>query len=272
MLRFVVVNCIGLCLAVLVSGIICGQQRNTAGLYGRVTDPQEAAVPGAEITLTQVGTGIARAAQSNEAGDFEFATIPVGEYKLAVQKQGFSTVEQTGIVLQVNDNRRVDVSLRVGEVSTTVNVEAAAAAVDTSSATLKDTVDSRRVVDLPLNGRNLADLAFLVPGVQSGSGVNGGEGDGAKASRLTRYFSVNGSRQNNLKYTLDGGDNEDTLQNTGMPFPFPDAVQEFSVETSNPSAEFGRSSGGSVNIVTKSGTNSYRKPFGCQVLVTDTGR
>ena len=89
---------------------------------------------------------------------------------------------------------------------------------------------------------------------------------------MTRYFSVNGSRQNNLKYTLDGGDNEDTLQNTGMPFPFPDAVQEFSVETSNPSAEFGRSSGGSVNIVTKSGTNSYRKPFGCQVLVTDTGR
>ncbi|HVP49561.1 MAG TPA: carboxypeptidase regulatory-like domain-containing protein [Bryobacteraceae bacterium] len=257
MFRFAMVNYTRLFLAVMISGIIWGQQRNTAGLYGRVTDQQEAAVPGAELALTQVGTGIVRTAQSNELGDFEFATIPVGEYKLTAQKQGFSTVEQTGIVLEVNDNRRVDVALRVGEVSTTVNVEAAAAAVDTSSATLKDTVDSRRVVDLPLNGRNLADLAFLVPGIQSASGVNGGEGDGAKASRLTRYFSVNGSRQNNLKYTLDGGDNEDTLQNTGMPFPFPDAVQEFSVETSNPSAEFGRSSGGSVNIVTKSGTNSY---------------
>ncbi|MFN7992141.1 MAG: hypothetical protein U0Q18_00975 [Bryobacteraceae bacterium] len=93
--------------------------------------------------------------------------------------------------------------------------------------------------------------------MQSASGVAGGSGDGAKAPVTARYFSVNGSRQNVLKYTLDGGDNEDTLQNTGMPFPFPDAVQEFSVETSNPSAEFGRSSGGSVNIVTKSGTNSY---------------
>ena len=257
MFRFATLNSTRLFLAVLISGIIWGQQRNTAGLYGRVTDQQEAAVPGAELTLTQVGTGIARTAQSNDLGDFEFATIPVGEYKLTVHKQGFSTVEQTGIVLEVNDNRRVDVALRVGEVSTTVNVEAAAAAVDTSSATLKDTVDSRRVVDLPLNGRNLADLAFLVPGVQSASGVAGGSGDGAKAPVSTRYFSVNGSRQNTLKYTLDGGDNEDTLQNTGLPFPFPDAVEEFSVETSNPSAEFGRSAGGSVNIVTKSGTNSY---------------
>ncbi|HUJ20998.1 MAG TPA: carboxypeptidase regulatory-like domain-containing protein [Bryobacteraceae bacterium] len=244
-------------MAILAGGFIWGQQRNTAGLYGRVTDQQNASVPGAEITLLHVETGIARTAQSNEAGDFEFPAIPVGAYNLTVRKQGFSTVEQKDIVLQVNDNRRVDVALAIGEVTTTVNVEAAAAAVDTSSATLKDTVDSRRVVDLPLNGRNLADLAFLVPGVQSASGVNGGSGDGAKAPVSTRYFSVNGSRQNTLKYTLDGGDNEDTLQNTGMPFPFPDAVQEFSVETSNAAAEFGRASGGSVNIVTKSGTNSY---------------
>jgi hypothetical protein len=257
MLRFTRANFTPLFLAMFAGGLICGQQRDSAGLYGRVTDQSEAAVPAAEITLIHTGTGVTRTAQSRETGEFEFRTIPVGEYSLTVRKAGFSTVEQRGIVLQVNDNRRVDISLRVGELSTTVNVDAAPAAVDTSSATLKDTVDSQRVVDLPLNGRNLADLAFLVPGVQSGSGVSGGEGDGAKASRLTRYFSVNGSRQNTLKYTLDGGDNQDTLQNTGMPFPFPDAVQEFSVETSNASAEFGRSSGGSVNIVTKSGTNSY---------------
>jgi hypothetical protein len=93
--------------------------------------------------------------------------------------------------------------------------------------------------------------------VQSASGAAGGSGDGAKAPVTTRYFSVNGSRQNVLKYTLDGGDNEDTLQKTGLPFPFPDAVQEFSVETANASAEFGRASGGSVNIVTKSGTNAF---------------
>lgn len=250
-------NLTRLLLAVLITGVMWGQQRNTAGLYGRVTDPQEAAIAGAEITLVHVSTGITRTAQSNDVGEFEFPAIAVGEYNLSIQKPGFSTVEQRGILLQVNDNRRVDISMRVGEVATTLNVEAAAAAVDTSSATLKDTVDTKRVEDLPLNGRNLADLAFLVPGVQSASGVNGGNGDGAKAPISTRYFSVNGSRQNTLKYTLDGGDNEDTLQNTGMPFPFPDAVQEFSVETSNAAAEFGRASGGSVNIVTKSGTNSY---------------
>jgi Carboxypeptidase regulatory-like domain len=239
------------------AGSIWSQQRNTAGLYGRVTDQQAAGVPGATITLVHVETGIARTAETSSLGEFEFPTIPVGAYNLTARKQGFSTVEQNGIELQVNDNRRVDVALAVGEVSTTVNVDAQAAAVETTGAMIKDTVDTQRVVDLPLNGRNLADLAFLVPGVQSASGAAGGSGDGAKAPVTTRYFSVNGSRQNVLKYTLDGGDNEDTLQNTGLPFPFPDAVQEFSVETANASAEFGRASGGSVNIVTKSGTNAF---------------
>jgi hypothetical protein len=239
------------------AGLAWSQQRNTAGLYGRVTDQQAAAIPGASISLVQVETGIARTTESNSIGEFEFPTIPVGTYNLTVRKQGFTAVEQKGIELQVNDNRRVDISLALGEVSTTINVDAQAAAVETSGATLKDTVDTQRVVDLPLNGRNLADLAFLVPGVQSASGAAGGSGDGAKAPVTTRYFSVNGSRQNVLRYTLDGGDNEDTLQNTGLPFPFPDAVQEFSVETANAGAEFGRASGGSVNIVTKSGTNSF---------------
>jgi hypothetical protein len=236
---------------------VWGQARNTARLYGRVTDQQGSAIAGASADLVQMDTGVAHTTQSNLAGEFDFSAIPVGEYSLTVRKPGFRKVDERDILLQVNDNRRVDVSLVIGEVSTTIDVEAAAAAVETSSATIKDTVDSQRVVDLPLDGRNLADLAFLVPGVQSASGVAGGSGDGAKAPVAARYFSVNGSRQNSLKYTLDGGDNEDTLQNTGMPFPFPDAVEEFSVETSTGSAEFGKSSGGSINIVTKSGTNSY---------------
>jgi hypothetical protein len=231
--------------------------RNTAGLYGRVTDQQGAATVDAVVTLTQVATGVVRTAQSNSAGDWGFSNIPVGEYSLSVQKEGFSKVEQSGIILQVNDNRRADVSLVVGAVSTTVQVEATTAMVDTSSAALKDTVDRQRVVDLPLNGRNLADLTFLVPGVQSASGVAGGSGDGAKMATSARRFSINGSRQNALAYTLDGGDNQDSLQNTGMPFPFPDAVEEFSVATSNAGAEFGKSSGGAVNIVTKSGTNAF---------------
>lgn len=233
------------------------QQRNTAGIYGRITDPQNAAVEGARVTLTQTDTGITRVTESNAAGEWEFPSINVGPYSVRFEKTGFQTVEQTGIVLQVNDNRRADVTLSVGSTSTTVTVESSSTAVDVSDATLKDTVDSQKVVDLPLNGRDLADLTFLVPGVQSGSGATGGTGDGAKMAFAARRFSVDGSRQNNLGFTLDGADNEDNLQNNNLPFPFPDAVEEFSVETADREAAVGKSMAGTVNIVTKSGTNAY---------------
>ena len=257
MLKGITRYIVSIFLALALCGVVWSQQRNTASLYGRVTDPQGALVATATVTLTQVDTGIVRSAESNQDGEWQFAAIPVGEYRLDIEKEGFNKVEQTGIILQVNDNRRADLSLALGGVSTVVSVQGTALAVDVSSATLQGMVDSRRVVDLPLNGRDLADLTFLVPGVQSASGAAGGTGDGAKMSLAARSFSVNGSRQNNLSFTLDGGDNEDTLQNSNLPFPFPDAVQEFSVQTSNAGAEFGKTSGGSINIVTKSGTNGY---------------
>ena len=233
------------------------QQRSTAGLFGRVTDQQDAVMPGVTVTLLHVATGVSRTATTNQTGQFEFGVLPVGEYRLTFELNGFKRLEQTGIVLQVNDNRRIDAKMEIGQVETLINVEASAASVEISNPTLKDTVDSKRVVDLPLNGRNLADLTLLVPGVQSADGVSGGEGDGAKRARSAKQFSVNGSRQNNLKYTLDGGDNQDNLTNGAMPFPFPDAVQEFSVQTSNSGVEIGRNSGGAVNIVTRTGTNEF---------------
>jgi hypothetical protein len=241
----------------LLSAFSYGQQRDTAGLYGRVTDQQGALVPDASVTVTQIATGIVRVAKSNHEGDWEFPSIAVGAYRVAVQKDGFNRVEQNGILLQVNDNRRVDFVLSVGSAATTVSVEATAMAVDVSGAALTGVVDSSSVVDLPLNGRDLAALTFLVPGVQSASGATGGTGDGAKIAFAARQFSVDGSRQNNLAFTLDGGDNQDTLENLNMPFPFPDAVQEFSVQTSNGAASFGKSLGGTVNIVTRSGTNAF---------------
>jgi len=234
-----------------------GQQRDTAGLYGRVADQQGAVIPMAVITLTDVQTGVAYTTKSNDAGEWQFATIPVGEYNLEVQKEGFHALVQTGILLQVNDNRRADVSLTVGSVSTRVEVKAEAVAVDLSSGTLKGAIDNTRAIELPLNGRDLADLTFLVPGVQSASGVAGGSGDGVKMAFAARQFSIDGARQNTLDFMLDGGDNMDTLQNSMMPYPFPDAVQEFSVETTGQGAEFGRNSGGRVNIVTRSGTNAF---------------
>jgi hypothetical protein len=241
----------------LVSGILRAQQRGSAGIYGSVVDTQGAAIPGARVTAVHVATNQVRTVPANTEGQFLFAVLPVGEYRVSVVQPGFKKYEQTGIVLQVNDSLRVDVKLEVGDVTTSVNVEASAVAVETSNATLKETVDSRRVVDLPLNGRNLADLTLLVPGVQAAAGVNGDVEGSSYSARGSKEISVNGSRQNNIKYTLDGGDNNDNLFNANLAFPFPDAVQEFSVQTANMGLEIGKSSGGAVNIVTRSGTNQY---------------
>jgi hypothetical protein len=137
-----------------------------------------------------------------------------------------------------------------------VTVDAKAAAVDTRSATLNQAVDSKRIVELPLNGRNPADLILLGAGVSSGASNNSGDvGSSSWRPKGQKEIAVNGSRNNNLRYTLDGGTNMDDLMNENMDFPFPDAVQEFSAQTSNMGVEHGNLSGGALNVVTKSGTN-----------------
>lgn len=231
------------------------QQGATAGIYGSVSDSQGAIIPGSKVTVTHLGTNHTRTIITNQAGEFTAPLLPVGEYRIVVEQPGFKKYQQNGILLQVNDNAKIDVRLEVGEVNTEVRVESAGAVVETANATIKETVDARRVVDLPLNGRNLADLTLLVPGVQPSGGANGDAGLDAYSAPGVKALSVNGSRQNNLRYTLDGGDNSDNLFNTNLAFPFPDAVQEFSMVTSNAGLEVGRSSAGSVNIVTKSGSN-----------------
>ncbi|MDQ2950456.1 MAG: TonB-dependent receptor [Acidobacteriota bacterium] len=242
---------------VFLSTVCRAQQSGTAGLYGSVVDAQGAVIPGAKVVLVHIDRNQTHTVVTNRSGEFSFPLLPLGDYQMSVSNAGFKTFEETGITLGVNDNRKVDVALQVGETSTRVVVEGAAAAVETSNATLRSTIDGKRVVDLPLNGRNLADLTLLVPGVQPASGVTGDVGAGAKTPPESKAFSVNGSRQNNVQFTLDGGDNNDNMQNLNLPYPFPDAVDEFSVQTSGMGAEVGRSSGGAVNIVTKSGTNEF---------------
>src|SRR5439155_17489323 len=127
---------------------------------------QGAIIPGVRVTLQHVRTNQVRTAVTNQPGEYSFPLLPVGEYRISVEHPGFKKYQETGILLQVNDNAKIDVRLEVGEVTTEVKVEASAATVETSSADIKVTVDARRVVDLPLNGRNLADLTLLVPGVQ----------------------------------------------------------------------------------------------------------
>ncbi len=254
-MRFRILSALALIVAI--TSPAFAQQRASAGIYGSVFDSQGAVVPGAKISLLQVTTNQTRTTISNREGQYLFPLLPVGEYRISVERPGFRRYEQTGLILQVNDNVKVDVPLEVGELATSVTVEASVVSVETASATLKETVDSKRVLNLPLNGRNLADLTLLVPGVQPQGGPDADAGLGAYSARGAKYFSVNGSRQNNLKYTLDGGDNQDNLFNTNLAFPFPDAVQEFSVQTSNAGLEIGKSSGGAVNIVTKTGTNAF---------------
>jgi hypothetical protein len=232
-----------------------GQTRDTGAIFGSVTDSQGAAIHGAVVILTSTATGQARKVEANVSGQFTYASLPVGVYTLTAEQVGFSKQEKTGIRLQANENVRVDMTLQVGDVKTTVAVEADAAQVDLRSATIKDTVDQQRVVELPLNGRNAADLALLAPGV-TGYGNNNGDVTGSTyRPRGTKQFSINGSRNNNVRFTLDGGENMDNLWNVNLPFPFPDAVQEFSVETSNKGLDSGNSSAGAVNVVTKSGSN-----------------
>jgi hypothetical protein len=252
---------VALVLASLLAGSVLNtsafaQQSGTAGIYGSVVDAQGGTIPGAKVTLTHIERNQDWEATTNEVGQYTFPLIPIGSYRIRVQHPGFKAFEQTGIPLQVNDNRKIDVSLEVGDISTRVQVEAeaAGAVVETSSATIKNVVDGKRVLELPLNGRNVLQLGTLVPGVVSAGGTLVGN---SKQAADNQKFSINGSRQNSTKFTLDGGDNQDNLTNVNAPYPFPDAIEEFSVQTSNAGASVGKSSAGAVNVVTKSGTNEF---------------
>src|SRR5205814_4923837 len=148
------------------------QARDTASLFGTVTDAQASVVPGARVTLTNIATGLSRNTVTDNSGGFVFPLLPVGSYNMSVEQTGFRKYERRNILLQANENVNVAAALEVGNVQETVTVEATAAQVDTRSATLQNTVDSKRMVELPLNGRNPADLALLSPGVASGAGNN----------------------------------------------------------------------------------------------------
>jgi hypothetical protein len=233
------------------------QTRDSASVYGTVTDSQAAIIPGAAVTLTNPATGITRTAEANQSGAFTFSLVPVGIYRLSVERSGFQAYVKTGILLRANDNIQVDVLLAVGDVQQQVTVEAGLAQVETRSATLGQVIDSKRVVELPLNGRNPADLVLLAPGVAPAYGSN--NGDGGPGWILVppgqKTLTVNGSRNSSVRFTLDGGEHMDPLVYSNLPFPFPEAVQEFSAQTSNMTPEMGASSAGTVNVVTKSGTN-----------------
>ena len=247
--------------ALLGAALLHSQARDTGSVFGNVSDAQAATVPGAIVKLTSSDTGAVRQSVSDNSGGFVFTLLPVGSYNLTVEQPGFRKYERRGILLQANENIRVDVGTRGRQrPGGSDRRRPSAAQVDTRSATLNHTVDSKRIVELPLNGRNPADLVLLAPGVAPvGSNNTAMWAAVPGVPKGQKEITVNGSRNNNLRYTLDGGTNMDDLINDNLDFPFPDAVQEFSAQTSNMGVEHGGLSGGALNVVTKSGTNPHSR-------------
>src|SRR5947208_501634 len=234
-----------LVVCVLATGIVWGQA--TAQISGTVRDPSGAVLPGVEITATQTDTGIVRTTLTNETGSYVLPNLAVGPYKVEAALAGFRTFVQNGIVLQVNGSPVVNPVLEVGQVSEQVEVQANAALVETRNAGVGQVIENQRILELPLNGRQVSDLITLAgAAVQTAtSRVQNGSPEA--------YIQVGGALGYAVDYTLDGASHINFVTGANMPLPFPDALQEFKVETSGVNAQHGSAS--AVGGVTKSGTN-----------------
>jgi hypothetical protein len=220
-------------------------------ISGTVTDQSGAVVPGVEVTATQTDTGIKRTVATNNAGEFALPNLQIGPYQLEASKQGFRTTVQTGIQLQVNSNPVIPIQLGVGEVTQSVAVEANATLVETQKTGIGAVMESQRILDLPLNGRTPTDLITLTgAAVQTNTSPTFSMNTGVK-------ISVAGGQDFGVYYALDGAPHLNLYDATNMPLPFPDALQEFKVDTSAQDAQTGTHSGAQVNSVTKSGTNTF---------------
>ena len=228
-------------------------QQTTGSVTGRVLDEQKAAVPGATVTAKNQGTGFSRSELSDTEGVYRLTGLPVGSYEVKIELSGFQPQART-IQVSVSETVTADFDLRVASVAESVTVTGETPLVDTTSSAVGGVVDTRRVENLPLNGRQFANLAVTIPGV--------GLGFHADPTKSTQYSpQINGGNGRNVNYQIDGGDNnDDTVGGLLQLFPL-EAIQEFNFLTSRYKAEYGRSNGGVMNIVTKSGTNDYRGSF-----------
>jgi len=225
-------------------------QQTSGGITGRVLDAQKAAIPGATVTAKNAATGIARSEVTDASGIYRISGLPVGAYDLTVELTGFQPQSRKNVNVSVSETITLDFDVTVAGMSEQVTVTADTALIDTTSSAIGGVVDPRRVENLPLNGRQFANLAVTVPGV--------GLGFHSDPTKSTQYSpQINGGNGRNVNYQIDGGDNnDDTVGGLLQLFPL-EAIQEFNFITSRYKAEYGRSNGGVMNIVTKSGTNAY---------------
>lgn len=240
----------------LLAGVANGFAQGLAHIVGTVTDKDGAVVSNARAVATQSGTGTTTEVTSNAGGNFVFPSLPPAAYDLTVTANGFSTFVTKGIQLQADQTQTVNVVMEIGTSTQSIEVSAVTPQVDTTTGTLSQVIGERQVNELPLNGRNAAALTTLVAGVVQAPNGSADQGN-TKSFPVVVTISANGTRANQTSYLLDGGNNVDEYTNVNAPFPFPDALQEFSVQTSNYSAEYGQNAGAVVNVITKSGTSQY---------------
>ena len=226
-------------------------QQTTGNITGRITDAQGAAVPGVTVTGKNASTGFSRTEVSDQEGVFRLLALPVGTYDLVAELAGFNKFEGKGVVVNVGQTVSLDVSLTVAGVSESVSVTTETPLIETTTSAVGGVVDVARIENLPLNGRQFANAAVTIPGVMLGF-----HSDPTKSTQYSPQ--IGGGNGRNVNYQIDGGDNnDDTVGGLLQLFPL-EAIQEFQFVTSRYKAEYGRSNGGVMNIVTKSGTNDWR--------------
>ena len=232
-------------------------QAVTGTILGTITDSSGAVMPGTTVTLRNTGTGLTRTVTTDAAGEYTVPSLPTGKYTVTAELSGFKTVSVPNVDLGVDQHVRINVRLEVGAVEESVTVTGVSPLVQTSTSELGTTVGGEQIQTLPLNGRNFVNLTRTVPGVARGIPGANIDGAGSLAWRASASFSANGQRPRDNNYMLDGVDNNETWLQTVVLFPSVDALDEFKLQTSTYSAEFGHSLGGVVNLQIKSGGNQF---------------
>src|SRR5262245_47488183 len=241
---------LGAAMVLLLSCASAFAQQTTGNITGRVLDQQGAAVPGVTVTAKSAQTGFTRTETSDAEGLYRLTALPVGQYDVTAELQGFTTIANKAVEVNVAQSTTLDFAMKIASVAETVNVTGATPLIETTASSVGGVVDVKRIESLPLNGRQFANLAATVPGV----GLMF-HSDPTKSTQFAPM--VNGGAGRNINYQIDGGDNnDDTVGGLLQLFPL-ESIQEFNFQTQRFKAEYGRSNGGVLNVVTKSGTNLW---------------
>jgi hypothetical protein len=230
------------------------QLAGAGNIQGTVVDATGAVIPSAAVTLTEKSTLVAHATKTDSSGVYVFPNIPIGTYSLSVAVPGFEGFTSDGNVLEVGSSISINVKMKVGSAEQHVEVQATGLALQTEDVSFKQTIDATQITEMPLNGRQMTALIF---GSGGSAPAPAGDFTGSKYSYAAISVSIAGSNGNTTTWRLDGGDNNDWMANSNLPFPFPDAVNQFSVESTALGAQDGIHSGGLMNVVTRSGTNTF---------------